>query len=271
MLEYGPWELLAIALIYLIAGVVKGGIGLGLPTVSIGLMAIWLPVEQAAGILIIPVILTNIWQTFYGTALKLILLRFWTLKICLIFGSVIGAGLISGVNAAIVSGLLGVVLVAFAILGLTGIRFDVREKDEKLWNPFIGLTTGIISGATAIFVVPVVPYLQSINFARGQSRQGKLVVDPTKARDPTMERDALIQALGMTVLISSVALALGLKAREQLPLAIIVPGFIGTSTAIIGMIAGRFIRNKMSLEVFRRWVLSALVVLGGGMIARALS
>ena len=48
MWEYALWELAVIAAIYLVAGIVKGGIGLGLPTVSIGLMAAWLPVEQAA-------------------------------------------------------------------------------------------------------------------------------------------------------------------------------------------------------------------------------
>ena len=63
IMGYAVWELAVIA-IYFVAGVVKGGIGLGLPTVSIGLMAAWLPVEQAAGILIISVILTNIWQAF---------------------------------------------------------------------------------------------------------------------------------------------------------------------------------------------------------------
>ena len=77
--QYLLWEILVIAAIYFVAGIVKGGIGLGLPTVSIGLMAVWLPVEQAAGILIIPVILTNIWQSFFGTALKLIIYRLWPL------------------------------------------------------------------------------------------------------------------------------------------------------------------------------------------------
>ena len=65
MAGYEIWALAAVAAVFLAGGVVKGGIGLGLPTVSIGLMAIWMPVEQAAGILILPVILTNIWQAFF--------------------------------------------------------------------------------------------------------------------------------------------------------------------------------------------------------------
>ena len=267
--EYLLWEVFVIAAIYFVAGIVKGGIGLGLPTVSIGLMAVWLPVEQAAGILIIPVIITNIWQSFFGTALKLIVYRLWSLLVTLIFGSFVGAILISGVNTAIVTALLGGVLALFAISGLTGLRFTVPVEKEKKWNPVIGFITGIISGATAIFVVPVVPYLQSLDFSKGQSPPSENDSDPTEARDETAEKDALIQALGLTVLISSGALAIGLNAREELPASIILPGIIATVTAILGMVAGRIIRNAMSLDVFRKWVLAGLLLLGFVMILRA--
>ena len=100
MAGYEYWELFAVALVFLAGGVVKGGIGLGLPTVSVGLMAVWIPVEQAAGILILPTILTNIWQAFFGTALKLIFKRLRTLLIGLIVGSTGAALLISGANTA---------------------------------------------------------------------------------------------------------------------------------------------------------------------------
>ena len=106
MWEYALWELAVIAAIYLVAGIVKGGIGLGLPTVSIGLMAAWLPVEQAAGILIIPVIMTNIWQAFFGTAFKLVMTRLWSLLVAMVIGSFIAAWLIAGVDTAVAAALL---------------------------------------------------------------------------------------------------------------------------------------------------------------------
>ena len=73
------------------------------------------------------------------------------------------------------------------------------------------------------------------------------------------------------MLVSSVGLAIGLGAKGSLPVSVVVPGIIGTVMAILGMIAGRKIRNRLSLEVFRRWVLSALVVLGLVMVVRALA
>lgn len=269
MWEYALWEVAVIAAIYFVAGIVKGGIGLGLPTVSIGLMAAWLPVEQAAGILIIPVIMTNIWQAFFGTAFKLVMTRLWSLLVAMVIGSFIAAWLIAGVDTAVAAALLGAMLVIFAVLGLTGAQFSVPVAREKFCSPAIGLIQGLISGATAIFVVPVVPYLQSLDYAKGRPGREEDPTDVTRATDETMQKDALIQGLGVTVLIASIALAIGLNARGELPLSIVVPGTIGTVTALIGMVTGRAIRNRMSLEAFRRWVLIGLVCLGLAMIARS--
>jgi uncharacterized membrane protein YfcA len=269
MAGYEIWALCAVAGVFLAGGVVKGGIGLGLPTVSIGLMAIWMPVEQAAGILILPVILTNIWQVLAGTALKLVLIRLWTMLVAMMIGSAAAAILIASANQALAAGLLGTMLIIYAALALSGARFSVPVRMEGVWNPVIGLATGLISGATAIFVIPAVPYLQSLHFASGGPGREDDPTDPTRATDVTMIKDALIQSLGVTVLVASVGLAIGLGAKGSLPLGAAVPGLIGTATAILGMVAGRKIRNRMSLEVFRRWVLSALLVLGVVMVARA--
>ena len=70
-MELGVSELAAVAAIYVLAGSVKGAIGLGLPTVSMALLGIWLPVEQAAAILILPAFLTNVWQSLAGGALRI--------------------------------------------------------------------------------------------------------------------------------------------------------------------------------------------------------
>ena len=55
--------LLLVAAAFLLAGFVKGVIGLGLPTVSMGLLAVTMPPSHALAIVIVPAIVTNIWQT----------------------------------------------------------------------------------------------------------------------------------------------------------------------------------------------------------------
>ncbi|NVZ80096.1 sulfite exporter TauE/SafE family protein, partial [Pseudomonas gingeri] len=51
---------------FLLAGTVKGVIGLGLPTVAMGLLGLAMVPAQAAALLIIPATLTNVWQLAAG-------------------------------------------------------------------------------------------------------------------------------------------------------------------------------------------------------------
>ncbi|HEU0084947.1 MAG TPA: TSUP family transporter, partial [Bradyrhizobium sp.] len=69
--------LYAIAAVFLLAGLVKGVLGLGLPTVAMGLLAVSMPPAHAMAIVIVPAIVTNIWQTFVGPYLRDITRRLW--------------------------------------------------------------------------------------------------------------------------------------------------------------------------------------------------
>ena len=71
--------LAAIAGAFLLAGFVKGVIGLGLPTVSIGLLGLLMTPAQAAAILVVPSLVTNIWQAAVGGGLLALARRLWPL------------------------------------------------------------------------------------------------------------------------------------------------------------------------------------------------
>src|SRR5882672_7040015 len=73
--------LLLIAAAFLFAGFVKGVIGLGLPTVSMGLLAVTMQPSHALAIVIVPAVVTNIWQTFVGPYLRDIMRRLWPLMV----------------------------------------------------------------------------------------------------------------------------------------------------------------------------------------------
>src|SRR5580658_10727019 len=78
--------LIFIAAVFLLAGFVKGVIGLGLPTVSMGLLAVAMAPAHALAIVIVPGILTNIWQTFVGPYFLGIVRRLWPLLLGLAVG-----------------------------------------------------------------------------------------------------------------------------------------------------------------------------------------
>lgn len=270
MTGFELWEIAAVGGIFLLAGTVKGGIGLGLPTIGVALMGLWLPVDTAAGVIILPVILTNIWQSFTGSALRLILTRLWSLMLALIAGTLLAALLIARADGMLASALLGGMLIVYAALGLGGWRFSVPVRTEPVLGPLVGFVTGLVTGATAIFVIPSVPYLQSLDFGKGRPGREDDPSDPTRARDDRMAIDALIQSLGLTALVATVGIALGLGLKGSLSPALALPAGVATLAAFAGMKVGTAIRNRLSIEVFRRWVLSALLALGIMMVVRAL-
>src|ERR1700755_3381283 len=87
--------LLVIAAVFVLAGFVKGVIGLGLPTVAMGLLAVSMPPARALAIVIVPAIVTNIWQTFVGPYLRDIIRRLWPLMVGTVIGIWCGAGLMA--------------------------------------------------------------------------------------------------------------------------------------------------------------------------------
>jgi uncharacterized protein len=69
MMSPNPFELALVAAAFVLAGVVKGVIGLGLPTIAMGVLGALMTPSQAAAILIVPALLTNVWQMWDGPAM----------------------------------------------------------------------------------------------------------------------------------------------------------------------------------------------------------
>src|SRR3984957_4344209 len=232
--------LILIVAAFLLAGFIKGVLGLGLPTVSMGLLAVSMPPAQALAIVVVPAIVTNIWQTFAGPYLRDILRRLWPLMIGTVTGIWLNAGMLTGPYARFGPIVLGLLLVIYAIIGLSKFSFSVARPNEKWIGGVVGLVTGAVSAATGVHVIPSMPYMQAIG----------------------MERDELVQALGVFFTVATVALAFNLTSAGLLSAATALPGGIAIVTAFIGMFIGQAVRSRMQPEGFRRWFLIAMILLG---------
>ena len=232
--------LILIAAAFLLAGFIKGVLGLGLPTVSMGLLAVTMPPGQAIVIVIVPAIVTNIWQTFGGPYLRDIMRRLWPLMLGTVAGIWLNAGLLTGPYAPYGTVVLGTLLVIYAILGLSKLNFTVARRDEKWIGGIVGLITGAVSAATGVQVIPSMPYMQAIG----------------------MEKDELVQALGVFFTVATIALAFNLTTTGLLTAATALPGAIAMVASFAGMFIGQAVRNRMHPEVFRRWFLIAMIFLG---------
>jgi uncharacterized protein len=232
--------LLFIAAAFLLAGFVKGAIGLGLPTVSMGLLAVAMPPVHALAIVIMPAILTNIWQTIGGPYLRDILRRLWPLLLGTVAGIWLNAGAMTGPYARYGTIVLGLLLVIYAIIGLRKARLRVARRNEKWMGGIVGLITGVISAATGVQVIPSMPFVQAIG----------------------MEKDELVQALGVFFTVATLALAFNLSSAGILGESTALPGIVALACSFTGMAIGQAVRSRMQPETFRRWFLISMIFLG---------
>ncbi|MFN4089451.1 MAG: sulfite exporter TauE/SafE family protein [Alphaproteobacteria bacterium] len=241
MLEFTAIPLFAAAT-FVLAGFVKGVVGLGLPTVAMALLAVAMPPAEAAALLIVPSAMTNAWQFFVGpSGSRLRLLhRLWPMMLGIAAATGLTAGTLIAGRPGAAAAALGIALCLYALLGLTQVRLTVPARLEPVLSPVAGVATGLVTGATGILAVPSVPYLQALGLGR----------------------DDLVQALGLSFTVSTLALAAGLAQGGAFGAANAAASALALLPALIGMAVGQWLRGRIAAETFRRCFFIALFALG---------
>ncbi|WP_460417016.1 sulfite exporter TauE/SafE family protein [Pseudomonas sp. microsymbiont 2] len=240
----GPALSLLVIMTFFVAGAVKGVIGLGLPTIAMGLLGLAMSPAQAAALLIVPSTLTNLWQLAAGGHLPALIRRLGAMLLMIVVGTLLGSrwlGIDSGPWAIHA---LGGALLAYALYGLVGPALRVARGWEAWLGPLCGLVTGVVTAATGVFVMPAVPYLQSLGLAR----------------------DEMIQALGLAFTVSTLALAVGLAGQDALGGQALGASLLAVLPALAGMFAGQWLRGRISALLFKRCFFSGLALLGAHLL-----
>ncbi|MDJ0943175.1 MAG: sulfite exporter TauE/SafE family protein [Kiloniellales bacterium] len=242
-----PEILLLVAAAFLAGGLVKGLIGTGLPTVGLALLAATLGLKVAMPLIVVPALVTNVWQALSGGAFLALLRRLWPLLAMLCIGAWFGAGVLARGDALVFSGLLGVLLCLYAAISLLTPQIPAPGRWERLMSPAVGGVTGVITGLTGTFIVPGVLYIQALG----------------------LPRDHFVQAMGITFTVASLALAIALGGHGLLPVELGLMSLAGLPTALLGQALGRWLRGRFSEAGFRRVFFAGLAVIGVYLALRA--
>jgi uncharacterized membrane protein YfcA len=127
------------------------------------------------------------------------------------------------------------------------VRVAVSRRLERWLSPLVGAVTGVITGATGVLVIPAGPYFEALG----------------------LEKDELIQALGLSFSVSTLALAAGLASRGAFHLSAAGASLLCTVPALAGVVVGQWIRDKLNAETFRRLFFLGLLLLGADLVARS--
>src|SRR5476649_2812302 len=135
---------------------------------------------------------------------------------------------------------LGGALLLYALSGLFLPTLRVKASWEPWLGPLCGLITGVITSATGVFVIPAVPYLQALG----------------------LDRNPLVQALGLSFTVSTLALAAGLFWNGALGGGELGASLFALMPALLGMAIGQWLRQRISALWFKRVFFVGMGALG---------
>ncbi|MEM9440730.1 MAG: sulfite exporter TauE/SafE family protein [Pseudomonadota bacterium] len=238
-----------ISVTFLVAGLVKGMLGMGLPTIVLAGLAAPLGLKEAIGFMLLPSLLANLYQGFVGGSFVYLLRRFWAFFLVAMLGISLGVAILAGGRDDLLLGLLGLVLCVYTTLNLSGRKLPPPPPArERVFSPLAGGLGGIMFGMTGVFIVPGILYLQALG----------------------LKRDVLIQAMGISFIIITIAIAILMAGHGLLAGGQVLMSAIALVPMFAGIAIGTYHRKSIPEELFSRVIMIALFANGVHLIVRGL-
>lgn len=242
-------HLILALLVALISGLVKGVVGFAMPLVLISGLTFFIAPEYALAGLILPTLVSNMMQslrqgpTAAWQSIKLF-------RVFLIAGGitlVIAAQLVRVVPDDVLKLVIGIPVVFFAVLQLSGYQFHLAKR-TTIVEASAGGFAGVMGGMSGVWGPPTVAYLTALNTPKYDQ----------------MRIQGVIYGLGSAALAGA-HIGSGVLRAETWPFsaALILP-------AALGMWIGGKVMDKIDQQLFRRATLFVLLVAGANLVRRAL-
>lgn len=244
-------ELIAVAIAaYVIAGFIKGTIGIGLPTAAITLFA------QASGdarlaisLVIVPMIVLNAWQCWRSGDIVATLLRFKLLAVLMSISIFIAAFGASQMPTPMITLILGLAISLFAATSLWRDWPAMPARLDRVAQVFTGLVCGVMGGVSGVWAPPLVIYLTALR----------------------VDKDTFVRATGVLLFLGSAILGASYALNDLLTLRNASLGLLLVVPALLGYVLGEKLRTRLSGPVFRKTVLLFFLLMGLNLVRRSVS
>ena len=239
--------ILLLSSIFLLAGIIKGAAGLGLPTAAMGLMTITIAPRMAIALLIFPLIFTNAWQIYRSGNIYPTFKKYFTFIFMLIIFVWLTVNKTTEVSDNILIGFLGASVLLFVIANIfKNAPFIPIQHDQKA-QIISGFFAGVMGGLTSVWAPPLAIYLAA-------------------RRIP---KEEFVRVSGLIFFIGSIPLLLAYLAQGHLNKELSVLSIFLLLPTFVGFWLGEKIRNKMSEIVFKKFILVLFLIMGLDLIRRS--
>ena len=243
---FTPGQLVAVFATLGFAALVKGVTGLGFSTTCLPFLVLAVGLEKAMALVLLPSLASNLIVMRAAGHFRETVVRFRPMLAATVPGLLLGLWVLGKVDTDSLVAVLGAVLVAYCLHGLSGARFTLSAQAERRLQPASGFCTGLVNGMTGSQILPVLPFLLSLN----------------------LTPDRFVQAMNVSFTLSSLIMALGLSRLGYLTFESAMVSAAGILVVFAGTRFGTRVRSFLSPETFRKIVLGLLLLLGAGLIAQ---
>lgn len=229
-----------------VAGVLKGATGLGYSSCALPFLAAAVGLKMAIALVVIPAMTSNLtllWTTGHFTET---IRRFWMFYVATLPGIALGPWALAWLDPRHAEIVLGALIVAYSVYSIVRPPIRMPEKLEQPLQSPAGLLNGFFTGLTGSQVMPLLPYMLSLELSRNQ----------------------LVQATNITVTLASATMAVGLLSSGQMSLPGLGASIAAIIPAMLGVLIGTRMRSLIPAGQFKTVVLVVLGLLGGGLIVR---
>ena len=244
---FETFTIILISLSIFVGGIVKGSVGIGMSMFSVPIIAFILPPTKAMMILCFPVIVTNLIQMNIKKGIGTY--RFLPMFIMLFAGILIGGKLILNLNFKTISIIIALTIIFFTLINFFGLNLKtIKQNNEKILSVIIGFFSGILGGLSTFYAPPIITFLVSLN----------------------LEKESFIRTTATMYFLASIPLYSSLMYHGLGNFYDLLISLVVTAPALLGQYFGTKIRMKLSNEIFRKTILSILIIIGFSLLIKNL-
>lgn len=233
--------------IFLLAGTIKGTVGIGLPTAGIGLMTQVIDPHIAIVLLVFPLLLSNLWQVYRIGAPLQTIRQIAPMIVVMMVTLWATTSVTAQVSQAALMTFIGLSIVLFATVQLFLKPPPLPDRLERAGQIVTGFACGIMGGLTAIWAPPLVAYL----LAR------------------RVDKDTFVRTTGIVFGAGGVPLAFGFWQQGLLTGSLAAMSAMLVIPTIAGFAIGETLRRRIKADRFQTVVLVIFLIMGLNILRRA--
>ena len=227
---------------FIVSGIIKGFLGLGLPSTAMGLLTLVIEPIHAISVMVAPILFSNIFQYVRSSHQYKTYIELRVFALSIIVSIFVTSLFITAYPKSLLTLAIGFSMVVFSLNQWFG--FKIKIGPSYSFQVLIGTLSGVLGGLSSIWSPPVAMYLIARDYAK----------------------EDFISATGFLFMVGGIPLGLGLYFAGALTFAIAVQSFGALIFVLIGFRIGEYLRSFVNQQTFRNFVLVAFIILGSRLI-----